>query len=131
MNKKQMKEFIKALDLIVAEKGIDRAIVIEAMEQAMAAAYKKKGGPARCVVNPETGEIKLFSVRTVVEDEEFRDARSQISLSDAKVRVPDIEVGETIEDPVEMTDFGRVAAGTAKQVVVQRIKEAEKELIVT
>lgn len=130
MNKKQMKEFMKALDLIVAEKGIDRSIVIEAMEQAMAAAYKKKGGPARCVVNPDTGEIKLFSVRTVVEDEDFRDVKGQISLSDARVRVPDIEVGETIEDPVEMTDFGRVAAGTAKQVVVQRIKEAEKELII-
>lgn len=130
MNKKQMKEFMNALNAIVAEKGIDKSIVIEAMEQAMAAAYKKKGGPARCSVNPDTGEIKLFSVRTVVEDENFRDARSQISLTDAKVRVPEIEVGETIEDPVEMTDFGRVAAGTAKQVVVQRIKEAEKELIV-
>lgn len=130
MNKKQMKEFINALNAIVAEKGIDRGIVIEAMEQAMAAAYKKKGGPARCVVNPDTGEIRLFSVRTVVEDENFHDERSQISLTDAKVRVPEIEVGETIEDPVEMTDFGRVAAGTAKQVVVQRIKEAEKELIV-
>ncbi len=130
MNKKQMKEFMNALNAIVAEKGIDRSVVIEAMEQAMAAAYKKKGGPARCIVNPETGEIKLFSVRTVVEDENFRDGKSQISLTDAKVRVPDIEIGETIEDPVEMTDFGRVAAGTAKQVVVQRIKEAEKELIV-
>lgn len=130
MNKKQMKEFINALNAIVAEKGIDRGIVIEAMEQAMAAAYKKKGGPARCVVNPDTGEIKLFSVRMVVEDENFHDERSQIKLSDALVRVPDIEIGETIEDPVEMTDFGRVAAGTAKQVVVQRIKEAEKELII-
>ena len=125
-----MKEFMKALELIVAEKGIDRNIVIEAMEQAMAAAYKKKGGPARCEVNPDTGEIKLFSVRTVVEDEEFHDVKGQISLSEAKKRVPDIEVGETIEDPVEMTDFGRVAAGTAKQVVVQRIKEAEKDLII-
>ena len=71
MNKKQMKEFMKALESIVSEKGIDRAIVIEAMEQAMAAAYKKKGGAARCEVNPETGEIKLWSVRTVVEDENF------------------------------------------------------------
>ena len=130
MNKKQMKEFMKALDLIVAEKGIDRNIVIEAMEQAMAAAYKKKGGPARCSVNPDTGEIKLFSVRTVVLDDEFRDAKSQISLTEARERVPDIEVGETIEEEVEMTDFGRVAAGTAKQVVVQRMKEAEKELII-
>lgn len=130
MNKKQMKEFMNALNAIVAEKGIDKSIVIEAMEQALSAAYKKKGGPARCVVNPDTGEIKLFSVRTVVEDENFHDPKSQIGLTEAKVRVPDIEVGETIEDPVEMTDFGRVAAGTAKQVVVQRIKEAEKELIV-
>ena len=130
MNKKQMKEFLKALDSIVQEKGIDRSVVVEAMEQAMAAAYKKKGGPCSCEVNPDTGEMKLFSVRTVVEDEEFRDVKGQISLSEAKKRVPDIEIGETIEDPVEMTDFGRVAAGTAKQVVVQRIKEAEKELIV-
>lgn len=129
MNKKQMKEFISALNTIVAEKGLDRDYVIESMEQALAASYKKKGGPARCVINPDTGEIKLFSVRTVVEDEYFRDAKSQISLTDAKIRVPDIEVGETIEDRVEMTDFGRVAAGTAKQVMVQRIKEAEKEQI--
>ena len=130
MNKKQMKEFIKALDSIVLEKGIDRGVVIEAMEQALAAAYKKKGGPARCEVNPDTGEMKLFSVRTVVEDEDFRDVKGQISLTEAKKIVPEIEVGETIEQPVEMTDFGRVAAGTAKQVVVQRIKEAEKELII-
>lgn len=130
MDKKKMKEFMTALDSIVAEKGIDRGYVIEAMEQAMAAAYKKKGGAARCEVNPETGEIKLWSVRTVVEDENFHDASSEIKLSDAKEQVPEIEVGETIEHPVEMTDFGRVAAGTAKQVVVQRIKEAEKELTI-
>ena len=130
MNKKQMKEFIKALNFVEAEKGIPREVIIEAMEQALAAAYKKKGGPARCVVDAESGEIRLYSVRTVVEDEYFRDEKSQISLTDAKVRVPDIEVGETIEDPVEMTDFGRVAAGTAKQVVGQRIREYEKEMIV-
>ena len=129
MNKKQMKEFMTAVDAIVAEKGIDKSIIIEAMEQAMAAAYKKKGGPARCEVNPNTGEIKLFSVRTVVDDDDFYDEKSQISLSDAKKQVPDIELGETIEKPVEMTDFGRVAAGTAKQVVVQKVKEAEKEII--
>lgn len=129
MNKKQMRELMSAIDAIVAEKGIDKGIIIEAMEQALAAAYKKKGGPARCVVNPDTGEIKLFSVRTVVEDENFYDEKSQIPFGEAKKQVEDIEIGETIEKPVEMTDFGRVAAGTAKQVVVQRVKEAEKELI--
>ena len=117
------------MDAIVAEKGIDKSVVVEAMEQAMVAAYKKKGGAARCVVNPDTGEIKLYSVRTVVEDENYYDEKNQISLSEAKKLVDDIEVGETIENQVEMTDFGRVAAGTAKQVVVQRIKEAEKEII--
>lgn len=128
MNKKQMKEFMTALNAIVAERGVDKKIVVEAMEQAMVAAYKKKG-PARCEVNEETGEIKLFSVKTVVEDEDFYDERSQISLTEAKKIVDDIEVGETIENLVEIPEFGRVAAGTAKQVVVQRIKEAEKELI--
>ena len=130
MDKKKMKEFLTAMDIIVSEKGIDKKVVIEAMEQAMAAAYKKKGGAARCEVNEETGEIKLFSVRTVVEDENFHDASSEIKYSDAVIQVPEIEIGETIEHPVEMTDFGRVAAGTAKQVVVQRIKEAEKELTI-
>ena len=129
MNKKQVREFMSAMDAIVAEKGIDKNVVVEAMEQALAAAYKKKGGPARCVVNPDTGEIKLYSVKTVVDDENFYDEKSQISLTEAKKQVDDIEVGETIERQVEMTDFGRVAAGTAKQVVVQRIKEAEKEII--
>ena len=129
MNKKQMKELLNALNTVAAEKAIDRNFLIEAMEQGIAAAYKKKGGPARCVINAESGEIRLYSVRTVVEDKFFKDERSQICLTDAKVRVPDIEVGETIEDQVEMTDFGRVAAGTAKQVVGQRIREAEKEMI--
>ena len=129
MNSKQVKEFLNAMDAIVAEKGIDKSVVVEAMEQAMVAAYKKKGGAARCVVNHDTGEIKLYSVRTVVEDENYYDEKNQISLSEAKKLVDDIEVGETIENQVEMTDFGRVAAGTAKQVVVQRIKEAEKEII--
>ena len=73
MNKQQMREFMRALDAIVAEKGIDKKIVVEAMEQAMAAAYKKKGGPARCVVDTETGDIKLYSVRVVVEDENYYD----------------------------------------------------------
>ena len=97
MNKKQIREFISAMDSIVAEKGIDKSVVVEAMEQAMAAAYKKKGGPARCVVNPDTGEIKLFSVKTVVDDENFYDERSQIPLSEAQKQVDDgVQVGREL-----------------------------------
>ena len=129
MNSKQIKEFLTALDSIIKEKGIDKSIVIEAMEQAMVAAFKKKtGNPnGKCTVNSETGEIRLCSFKTVVE--EVNDDRIEISLEDARKIVPDINIGETIEKDEELTDFGRVAAGTAKQVVVQRIKEAEKNNI--
>ena len=129
MNSKQIKEFLTALDSIIKEKGIDKSIVIEAMEQAMVAAFKKKtSNPnGKCTVNPETGEIRLCSFKTVVE--EVNDDRIEISLEDARKIVPDINIGETIEKDEELTDFGRVAAGTAKQVVVQRIKEAEKNNI--
>ena len=129
MNSKQIKEFLTALDSIIKEKGIDKSIVIEAMEQAMVAAFKKKtGNPnGKCTVNPETGEIRLCSFKTVAE--EVNDDRIEISLEDARKIVPDINIGETIEKDEELTDFGRVAAGTAKQVVVQRIKEAEKNNI--
>ena len=129
MNQKQAKEFIDALDYIVKEKGIDRAIVIEAMEQAMAAAYKKNEGltNVRAEVNGDTGEIKVYQVYNVVE--EVNDEKGEISLKDAKKKNPDIELGETIEELLPMKDFGRVAAGTAKQIVVQRIKEAEKNSI--
>ena len=131
MNAKQMKEFMKALDHIVEEKGIDKQIVVEAMEQAMAAAYKKNEGVSNveAKVDPETGDIRLYSFRTVVE--EVNNPETEISLEEAKKLVDDIEVGETIRgnELSIPSDFGRVAAGTAKQIVVQRIKEAEKESI--
>ena len=140
MNNKQQKEFIDALNLVVKEKGIDKAIVLDAMEQALAAAFKKNEGTSnvRVSVNGDTGEIKVFSFRTVVnsttaldeEGEEIElDPRTIIMLSDAKKIVPSIKLGETIEEEVTPKDFGRVAAGTAKQVVIQKIKEAEKESI--
>ena len=131
MNAKQMKEFMKALDHIVEEKGIDKQIVVEAMEQAMAAAYKKNEGVSNveAKVEPETGDIRLYSFRTVVE--EVNNPETEISLEEAKKLVDDIELGETIRgnELSIPSDFGRVAAGTAKQIVVQRIKEAEKESI--
>lgn len=131
MNAKQMKEFMKALNSIVEEKGIDKQIVVEAMEQAMAAAYKKNEGVSNveASVDPETGDIRLYSFRTVVE--EVTNPETEISLEEAKELVDDIEVGETIRgnELSIPSDFGRVAAGTAKQIVVQRIKEAEKESI--
>ena len=127
-----MKELVKAANVIAEEKGIDKSVIVEAMEAAMAAAYKKKEGLSnvKSTFNIETGEIKMYICKTVVEDEEFDDEDAEITLNDAKEYKTDAEIGDVIDIQVPLTlDFGRVAAGTAKQVVVQKIKEAEKNLI--
>ena len=130
MNQKQMKEFMKALDAIIEEKKIDKKVVVEAFEQAMAAAYKKESGIPNVTAksDTETGDVKLYTYRTVVE--EVNNEETEISLEEARKIVDDIEVGEIIiGNELPMITFGRVAAGTAKQIVVQRIKEAEKQSI--
>ena len=131
MNSKQAKEFIKAVDALVAEKGIDKNIVIEAMEAAMANAYKKISGKSnvKSTVNPDNGQIKLFTFKTVVE--EVLDEETQISLDEARKIIDDINLEETIDTEVKIIpeDFGRVAVLSAKQIIVQKVKEAEKNLV--
>ena len=144
------KELIKALDALVAEKNISPDVVFEALQLALQTAYKKNFNSktnVRVDINRETGDIKVYSYLVVVPeyddgseevDEEGnvkkiepsinRDA--QILLEDAEKIVPGIKVGETIEQEVTPADFGRVAAGTAKQVVMQKIREAEKMSII-
>ena len=143
-------ELIKALNNLVAEKNISPDVVFEALQLALQTAYKKNFNSktnVRVDINRETGEIKVYSYLVVVSeydegseevDEEGnikhiepkinRDA--QILLEDAEKIVPGIKVGETIEQEVTPADFGRVAAGTAKQVVMQKIREAEKASII-
>lgn len=132
MDKKIMNELVKAVNVIASEKGIDKSVIASAMEAAMAAAYKKKEGISnvKSTFNIETGEIKMYICKTVVEDEDFDDEDDLITLKDAKEYKEDAVIGDVIDIQVPLTlDFGRVAAGTAKQVVVQKIKEAEKNLI--
>lgn len=143
-------EFIKAVNVISKEKGISKDIIFDGMEQALATAYKKNFDSKTNVkinINRETGEIKVISYYVVVDeidegdvtiDEEGNEVDvppainldAQILLEDAREMVPDIEVGETIEKEVTPKDFGRVAAGTAKQVLTQKIREAEKNSII-
>ena len=144
------KELIKAIDVIVKEKNISPDIIYEALTLALQTAYKKNFNSktnVRVDINRETGDIKVFSYYVVVpvidegkivEDEEGNITRiepeinkdAQILLEDAQKKVPNIKVGETIEEEVTPKDFGRVAAGTAKQVVMQKIREAEKNSII-
>ena len=143
-------EFIKAVDYITKEKGISKDIVFEGMEQALTTAYKKNFDSKTNVkidINRDTGEIKVYSYLVVVDDyidgEEIVDEDGNISytepeinpdaqilLEDARKIVPDIKVGETIQKEVTPADFGRVAASTAKQVLTQKIREAEKNSII-
>ena len=144
------KELIKALNTIVEEKNISADIIFEALELALQTAYKKNFNSktnVRVDINRETGDIKVYSYYvvvpeidegSVVEDEEGNVTRvepevnrdAQILLEDAIKKVPTIKVGETIEEEVTPKDFGRVAASTAKQVVMQKIREAEKNSVI-
>ena len=128
------KEFLKAVDLVVKEKGIDKEVVFEAMELALATAYKKNFDSltnSKIVINRDTGDIKVFSYLTVVEDDfEDIDLDTEISLTDARKIDKTLNVGDTIDTEVTPKDFGRVAASTAKQVIVQKLREAEKNSII-
>lgn len=168
------KEFKKALDLLVKEKDISKEYVIDAMTLALTSAYKKNYhslSNVRVDINGDTGDIKVYSFKTVVLDKEHKvsldendydddslegitsfadlenlefddddeedekyepfiyDDRIHITLEEAQKIVPGIQVGETIEEEVTPRDFGRVAAATAKQVIIQKIREAERNNI--
>lgn len=133
------KEFIKAVEAYVKEKGIDSEIIFEAMEQALAAAYKKNFGGytnVKVLMNKDTGDIHVYSYLTVVaddvdEDEERDgiDLDTEITLTEARKINKTLEVGDTIDTEVTPKDFGRVAAATAKQVIVQKLREAERNSI--
>jgi len=123
-------DFIEALDEIEKGKGIDKDTLLEAIEAALISAYKKNFGSAQNVkinINKETGKIDVYAKKEVVED--LNDPRTEISLEEARKIDPNYEVGDVVEIEVTPKDFGRIAAQTAKQVVVQRIREAERNII--
>lgn len=122
---------MRALEQLEEEKGISREVIIEALEAALLSAYKKNFGQGaqnvRIEVDRETGEIRAYQIRTVVE--EVTDPNTQIALEEARVWDPTARVGDVVEVEVTPQGFGRIAAQTAKQVVVQRLREAERELV--
>lgn len=126
--------FIAAINQIADEKGLDQDVILETVEAALAAAYRKDyGNPhqvIRAELNAETMEMKMFQVYTVVEDELFEDEHSQKTLEEAQKMRKEAAIGEEVEIELPVhTDFGRIAAQTAKQVIIQRIREAEREML--
>lgn len=124
------REFIDAIDALEKEKDISKDILIEAIESALVSAYKKNYGTSQNVrvnIDKEEGDIDVFMRKDVVE--EVYDDMIEISLEEALEIDPRYEVGDVVEYQVTPRDFGRIAAQTAKQVVVQRIREAERGMI--
>lgn len=124
------KDVVQAMDLLEAEKGISREVIKEAIEAALVHAYKKNYENAQNVevlFNIETGDIKVFSVKEVVETN--YDPTIEISLEEAHQIHQAYEIGDTIKIEVTPQDFGRIATQTAKHVVMQKLREAEREII--
>ncbi len=123
-------EFIEALHELEKGRGISAEILFEAIEAALISAYKKNFGSlqnVRVLIDRLTGEFKVYARKTVVDIVE--DARTQVSLEDARKLDPNYEFEDIVEYEVTPREFGRIAAQTAKQVVVQRIREAERGMI--
>ncbi len=121
------KDLIEALEALEKEKKIPKDVMCEALETALVTAYKKNFGPnynCEAVVNRDTGAMRVYAVKTVVE--EVLDDAIEISLDEARKISLRYQIGDTIEFDADPAKFGRIAAQTAKQMVVQKIREAER-----
>ena len=124
------KEMIQALDALEQEKGVKKEVVIEALEAALVSAYKRNYNQAQNVdveFDPKQGDIHVYAVKEVT-DEVF-DSRLEVSLKDALAINKAYEIGDQIKFEVTPKDFGRIAAQTAKQVIMQRVREAERSIV--
>ncbi|MBI5461933.1 MAG: transcription termination/antitermination protein NusA [Gammaproteobacteria bacterium] len=129
------KEILLVADAVSNEKGVDKDVIFQAIEAALASATKKRHGgeiDARVTINRQTGDYETFRRWLVCddEDENFESPERQVLYTRAQQLQPGIAIGEYIEEPMESEAFGRIAAQTAKQVIVQKVREAEREQVV-
>ena len=127
-----LKQMSAMVDIIAEEKGLPKDTVINVIEQAIAAAWRKDNGDremnVRAVLNTQTGEADVFVAREVIEDGLAYNPSTEIPQSEAGKKA---QLGDIIEEKHKVTNFGRVAAQTAKQVVIQRLREAENDAVLT
>ncbi len=125
-------ELIEALNAIEKEKQISKEVILEAIENSLLAACKNQYGKSENIkvnINRETGEVKVYAEKTVVDDDEIEDEAEQIGMTEAILRYDVHDIGGIV--PIEVTpkNFGRIAAQKAKQVVVQKIREEERKVL--
>ncbi len=129
-------DFITAIDQIVETKGINKEKLFEAIQQSIEAACKKHFGSVgaskqiiKVDINEKTGIVKVYSTKTVVDDLELDNDIVEITLTDAKLISPLVSVGDMVDVEITPKNFGRIAAKNAKNVVIQKIKEAERQMV--
>ena len=129
------KEMLLVVETVSHEKGVAKEVIFDAVEVALATATKKRyeeNAEFRVAIDRESGEYDTFRVWTVtdMEEEEEPNPAAQLSLEEAQAKDPKLQIGDTIEQPVDSVEFGRIAAQTAKQVIVQKVREAERAQVV-
>lgn len=120
----------RVIEQVGKDKGIDKEILIEALKAAMLSAARKKLGSHRDLeaqFNPEAGEVELFEFKTVVET--LSNPEVEIELAEARKKDSDVEIGDSLGEKIDTESFGRIAAQTAKQVIMQKVREAEREMV--
>lgn len=126
------REILMVVDALAREKNVNKDVIFSALQLALASATKKRfheDVDVQVVIDRNTGEYSSFRRWEVVPDDALEFAERQITLSEAQKRDPEIEVGEFIEEPLEPVEFGRIGAQAAKQVILQKIREAEREQV--
>ena len=126
------REILLLVDALAREKNVAKDIVFASLESALASATKKRihdDADVRVSIDRETGDYESFRRWKVLPDEEVTNDEAEIGLIDAREEVGDIDVGEFVEEPLEPIDFGRIGAQAAKQVILQRIRDAEREQV--
>jgi len=125
-------ELLSLIEQICREKGVEKSVLVEAILSAVVSAGRKRFGGAENMhadFDEETGAIVLSSLKTVIDEDDIVDDSIEVSLEEAHELRPDISLGDTIEIVHEMDDFGRIAAQTAKQVIIQKVREAERDIV--
>ena len=130
-----LKQMTAMVQIISEEKGLPEETVLDVIQMAIAAAWRKDNGDkdmnVRALLDVNTGKATVFVSREVIEDDVAYNPATEIPLAEAVKEQSDAKIGDTIEETHEVTEFGRVAAMTAKQVVVQRLREAERDAVLS
>ena len=133
MSNTTSKQLIAGINQVALDKGLEREVIFNAIEDALVSAYKRNYGPSANVaaeVDRVTGEMRVLAEREVVEDGDPQiNPRTEIAFSEAKRWLPAVQLGDVVKVPSTPNDFGRIAAQTAKQVILQRIREAERDTV--